>query len=43
MNFKLLLKQCFNNDKYRLKYLYYKSVEFYENIEFFRLRSKKIL
>lgn len=39
----LFFKDCWNNDKKRIKYLFYKSVQYYENFEYFRLRSKVML
>lgn len=36
----LFLKDSWCEDKRRIKYFYYKIIQLYENIEFFRLRSK---
>ncbi len=37
------IKDCLARDKNRIKMVYYKSIELYENFEFYRLRSKIIL
>ncbi len=39
-NLKVFLKDCLVKDKNRIKNIYYRSVEFYENFEFYRLKSK---
>jgi hypothetical protein len=41
-NLKLFLRECISNDKKRIKLFVYRSIEAYENFEFFRLRSKCI-
>lgn len=40
-NLKLFIKECISNDKKRIKLFFYRSIEAYENFEFYRLRSKK--
>ena len=41
-NLKVFMKECVNNDKNRIKLLTYRAIELYENLEFYRLRSKSL-
>ena len=43
MNIFKFLNVCWKNDVNKMKFYYYKSVELYENIQFYRLRSKNNL
>ncbi len=42
-NFKCIIRDSWLEDKKRLKFFYFKMIQFYENFEFYRLTSKFII